>query len=322
VNGDERSAALAEIAHLAREHALTLDEVAAALGSRASAAPDPAESGRRGRGVLVRVFGFLGGTFVFAGIGVFIALQWDEMNSAARVIVTLGSGVAAFALAALARRDPRVERASTPLYLVAAALQPTGMLVAFAEFGSGGDWRWASLVTAVAMAVQFGLAYAVAGRSTPLFVSISFAVAGLWTGLDLLDSDGSATAITVGTSLILAAVWADRSGHRDITPLWYCVGAVACLSGVFDVVESTPAEVTFIGAAALFVYLSVVLRSRTLLVVATLANLAYTGYFTAEHFADSVGWPLALVAFGVFMLGLSALAVRIDRQYVRSVRPS
>ena len=53
----------------------------------------------RWRGVLVRVLGFLGGTFVFAGIGVFIALQWDDMNSAARIVVTLGSGLAAFILA-------------------------------------------------------------------------------------------------------------------------------------------------------------------------------------------------------------------------------
>ena len=51
--------------------------------------------------------------------------------------------------------------------------------------------------------------------------------------------------------------------------------------------------------------------------VATLAILAYTGWFTGEHFADSIGWPLALILFGMFMIGLSALAVRIDRDYLR-----
>jgi hypothetical protein len=61
-----------------------------------------------------------------------------------------------------------------------------------------------------------------------------------------------------------------------------------------------------------------VLHSRTLLFVATMAILAYTGWFTGEHFADSVGWPVALIAFGMFMIGLSALAFRIDRDYVRS----
>jgi hypothetical protein len=90
------------------------------------------------------------------------------------------------------------------------------------------------------------------------------------------------------------------------------------LGGLFDAVESTLFETAFVAAAAACVYLSVALRSRTLLVVATLALLAYTGWFTAEHFADSVGWPIALVAFGLFMIGLSALAVRIDRTYVRA----
>ena len=314
---DSRIRALEEIGRLARAHGLTAEDVAAAVrGSTIDAEATPA-GGPRGRNALVRVLGFLGGTFIFAGVGVFIALQWDSMNSAARVIVTLGTGLAAFVLAALARRDPRVERAATPLYLVAAVLEPIGMLVAFEEFGSGGDWRWASLITAATMAVQYGFAFRVARRSTLLFVCLSYAVVALWTALDLIGLDGNLIAITVGVSLMLAAIWADRSGHGDITPLWYFTGAVSSLGGLFDMVESSPMELSFIAAAASFVYLSVLLHSRTRLVVATLAILAYTGWFTAEHFADSIGWPLALVAFGVFMMGLSALAVRIDRQYVR-----
>ena len=64
------------------------------------------------------------------------------------------------------------------------------------------------------------------------------------------------------------------------------------------------------------------LRTRTLLFVSTIAILAYTGWYTGEHFADSVGWPLALIAFGLLMIGVSALAVRIDRQFVRGARIS
>ena len=76
-------------------------------------------------------------------------------------------------------------------------------------------------------------------------------------------------------------------------------------------------EPLFIGGAAAFVYMSVNVRSRTLLFVATAAILAYTAYFTGEHFADSAGWPLALVVIGLVMIALSALAVRIDRRYMR-----
>jgi hypothetical protein len=312
---DDRAHAMQEIAAIARRHNITPGEIAALLGE-----PRPATAEGRRRAVLVRVLAFLGGTFVFAGIGVFIALQWDAMNSSARVVVTLGSGLVAFVLALLASREARFEKAVTPMFLVAGALEPTGMFVAFDEFGSGGDWRVASLVTTATMALQFGSTFGATRRSTPIFLTIVFGALFWWTACDLLDLDGGLTALLLGGSLLLVAVGVDRTMHRDITPAWYLVGATAFLGGLFDNVERTPFEIIFVAVAAGFVYLSVMLHSRTLLVVATLAILAYTGWFTGRHFADSIGWPLALVAFGIFMIGLSALAFRIDRDYVHDPR--
>jgi hypothetical protein len=309
---DSRTQALQHIATLAQQHRLSLAEIATALGEASSPPQDS-----RWRGVLVRVLGFLGGTFVFAGIGVFIALQWDQMNAAARVIVTLGSGFVTFLLGVLAAKDARFEKAATPLLLMAAALEPTGMLVAFNEYGSGGDWRWASLITTGAMALQFVAVFALLRRSTPLFMIVLFGTLFLWTALDLVNADSTIEALVIGASLLLAAIGIDRTGHRDITPAWYLLGASLFMYGVFDAMERTPLEVAFLGVAAGLVYLSVAVHSRTLLFVATLGILAYTGWFTRQHFADSVGWPVALIAFGIFMIGLSALAMRIDRLYVR-----
>ena len=308
---DARTRALEDIAAIARQHGLSAGEIAAAIGA------PPAAGDNRARVVLVRVLGFLGGTFVFAGIGVFIALQWSQMNSAARVVVTLGSGLAAFVLAMLASREIRFDKVATPLLLIAAGLEPTGMLVAFQEFGSGGDWRVAGLITSGAMTLQFGAVFGRLRRSTPLFMAVVFGTLFWWTALDLLDVDAKVIALVLGGSMLLAAVGIDRTAHRDITPVWYLFGASAFLYGFFDAVERTPFEIGFVAVAAAFVYLSVVLHARTLLFVATMAILAYTAWYTEEHFADSMGWPLALIVFGMFMIGLSALAFRIDRDYVR-----
>jgi hypothetical protein len=95
-------------------------------------------------------------------------------------------------------------------------------------------------------------------------------------------------------------------------------GAISFLYGLFDLVERTAFEIVFIVVASGFVYLSAAVQSRTLLLVATAAILGYTGWFTGEHFADSLGWPLALMLFGLLMIGLSAVAFRIDRQYIRN----
>jgi hypothetical protein len=244
------------------------------------------------------------------------------MNSAARVIVTLGSGLAAFVLAMLASREARFEKATAPLLLMAAVLEPTGMLVAFQEFGSGGDWRVAGLITSGVMALQFGATFGSLRRSTPLFLTVLFSTLFWCTALDLVDADDKVIALVVGASMVLSAVGIDRTVHRDITPVWYLFGAAAFLYGFFDLVERTPFEIAFVAVAAAFVYLSVALHSRTLLFVATMAVLGYTAWFTEEHFARSVGWPIALIVFGMFMIGLSALAFRIDRDFVRVHTPS
>jgi hypothetical protein len=309
---DTRTHALEQIVALASQHGLTAAEIATALGDAEAAA-----GGGRSRAVLVRVLGYLGGTFVFAGVVIFIALQWDAMSPAARVVITLGSGIAAFTLAVLASRDVRFTRAAAPLFLMAAALEPTGLLVAFDELGSGGDWRWAGLITAGTLAIQLGATYAALGLSVVLFLTVVFATLFWWTGFDLLDMDAGLTAMVIGGSLLLCAIGLDRTRHRSMTAVWYLVGGGLFLYGLFDLVEGTLLELLFLAAASGMVYLSVTVQSRTLLFVATAAVLAYTAWFTGEYFADSIGWPVALVVFGLTMIALSALAFRIDRQYLR-----
>jgi hypothetical protein len=331
---EARSRALRDIVVLAREHQLTAVEIGAALADEPAAAADlstglsagasakaearSAEAEGRARTILVRVGAYLGGTFVFAGIAAFIALQWDSMNSAARVIITLGSGLAAFAMATIATRDARFDKAAPPLFLIAAGLEPTGMLVAFNEFGSGGDARYAALITASVMAIQFAAIFSVLRQSMLLFLAVLFAMLAWVTAFDILSVDESFGIMLLGGCLVLAAIAADRTPHRGITPAWYLVGGIGFLYGLFDLVEGTLFELLFILTASGFVYLSAAIPSRTLLLVATGAILGYTGWFTGEHFADSLGWPLALVLFGLLMIGLSALAFRIDRKYIRS----
>lgn len=310
---DERARALTDIVALARRHDIAAAEIATALaGDATGGAGEP-----RLRGVLGRALSYLGATFVFAGLGVFIALQWSSMNAPARIVVTLGSGLAAFALAALASRDERFGRAAAPLFLVAGALEPTGMMVAFSELASSLEWNTAALVTCAAIAAQFAAACGAFRRSTPLFVAILFAALFCCTALDLLGADDAVIGLVVGASLLLAAVGLDRTAHAEITPIWYLAGSSAFLYGLFDAVSGGALEIVFLAVAAGFVYLATILRSRTMLFVATLAILAYTGWYTNRYFADSVGWPLALIAFGILMIALSAVAMRIDRRYIR-----
>ena len=91
------------------------------------------------------------------------------------------------------------------------------------------------------------------------------------------------------------------------------------LWSVFDAVKNTPFELLYLGLSALIIFLSTYVRSRTLLLVGTLSMLCYIGWFTAKHFANTVGWPIALVMIGIALIALSSLAVKLNNKYINQV---
>src|SRR5690606_22014526 len=88
---------------------------------------------------VLRVFYYLGGTLVFAGLGIYIQTAWQELTSLQRVLVTLGPGLVAYVLGVLFARHPDLEHAATPAHLVAFVMQPTGLFVLLGEYFEGDD---------------------------------------------------------------------------------------------------------------------------------------------------------------------------------------
>jgi hypothetical protein len=259
---------------------------------------------------------YLGGIFVLAGLGVFIEIQWSDMNSAARITVTLGSGIAALLMAWFAAGDERREKIATPLFLLAAFLQPVGILVAIDEFSSGGEERHAFLFTSGVLLVQQTLAFFSKRLTSLLFMSIFFALVFYATAMDLIDVDSDLIVFGLGLSMLFVLHRIDQTPHASITPFLYFWSSTALLVGLFNLVQHTPLEIMFLGAACGGVFWSTWVKSRSLLFVATVAILSYVGYFTAEHFMDAVGWSIALILFGLMLIGLSAVAFRINRKYI------
>ena len=305
-----RDEALEQIRAIALAHGLTAADIEAVFNEAASGRD------QRSMGLLGRILGMLGGTFLFAGLGVFIALNWDLMNSAARIVITLGSGIAAFVLALTVSADERYNKARTPLYLVAALLQPIGILVTINEFSSGGDWRHAALLTAGVMATQQAAVFWQRRDTALLFTTIVFASWFFVVWLDLLGADDDFVAFVLGASIVGLCVGLERTAHRALTPFWYCIGAIAFFGGLFSLIEDTLIELLFMVAACGGVFLSTYVRSRALLFISTIAMLAYISYFTNQHFIDSLGWPLMLMLLGLVLIGLSTVAIQIDRRYI------
>jgi hypothetical protein len=303
--------ALQDIVALVKHNQISLEEIKHALDASPALAFKPSSS------VLSKLFGYIGGIFVFAGIGVFISMYWGDFGSAARVIVTLGTGLVAFIMAVLCLTDKRYDKAATPLLIASSILQPMGILVMLQEYSSGGDARHGLIFMSAYMLIQQGATFWAKRLSMLAFGAILFGCILLANLFDVWNWDGELIGMVIGVSLICVAYALQQSKHMAIAPFWYFVGGVILMWSVFEAVENTPLELLYLGLSALMIFLSTHVRSRALLGVGTLAMLIYIGYYTAKHFANTLGWPIALVVIGVALIALSSLAVRLNNKYIK-----
>jgi hypothetical protein len=304
-----REKALQKIAEIAAQHEILADEIINELGK--APAPDQAQ---RSTSIMARILAYLGGVFVLAGIAIFIGMQWDQFSSAIRVLVTLGVGFVVFLFALATITDDRFSGVTTPMLLIAALLQPTGIVVMINEYSRDGDPEHGLLFMCCVMFVQQLLTFLAKQRTVLLFTSLFFGAAGFGTLGEILDVDIEIVALALGIGLTSVSYVIDRTVHRAITPFWYFAGSVFFLYGAFDVLENSVFEILYFGVAAGFMYLGTVVRSRTLLFSSVIALMGFTGYF----FRDSLANAFGLILMGFLLIGLSAFAMSLNRKYIQA----
>jgi hypothetical protein len=304
-----RSEALQEIAEIAARHQLQAEEIISELNK--APLPDQAE---RSTGILAKILAYLGGVFVLAGIAIFIGMQWDQFGSAVRVLVTLGVGFAIFLFALTTMTDARFSKVTIPMLLIAAMLQPTGIVVMLNEYSHGGEPEHGLLFMCVVMFVQQFLTFLAKKSTVLLFTSLFFGAAGFGTLCEILDIDFEIVALALGIGLTIISYVIDKTAHQAITPFWYFAGSVFFLYGAFDVLEGSVIEILYFGVAAGFMYLGTVVRSRTLLFASVIALMGFTGYF----FRDSLANAFGLIIMGLLLIGLSAFAMSLNRKYIQA----
>ncbi|MEZ0223175.1 MAG: DUF2157 domain-containing protein [Alphaproteobacteria bacterium] len=303
--------ALIEVVDIIKRHNLTLDDVYAAMqGSKEFRA-------QKSGSILMRAFGYLGGLFVFAGIGTFIGMQWDGMGAAGHIICTLGFGFCLFIMALACNSNEKISPAATPLFLIAALLQPTGIYVTMMEFSQGGNPAHGLMFMLLVMAVQQGCTFwakdlTVLALTTLFFGGTFFAVA-----FEEIGIPEELNGLVLGVSLSCIGWALDKSKHKAIAWICYLLGSVLVLLVAGDALHGTPGEILFLGLAAGYIFLSTVVRSRTLLVVGMLATLSFVTYYMAKFFGDSLMGPIGLVIIGALLIGAGVMTVKINAKYIK-----
>lgn len=175
------------------------------------------------------------------------------------------------------------------------------------------------------IAIMLGASLFVVGAAlekTPfhLLSAPALLIATVWLNSGLFDRIATATSaswagLLTGMSLISAAYGMHKSDqYPRLSGLGYFVGSVMAYSGLFDLVGNTSYELAYLAMTASMLYACVVLQSRALLFTTVVAMLGFIGFYSAKHFANSLGWPVTLVLMGIAFLAVGTVALRVKRR--------
>lgn len=147
-----------------------------------------------------------------------------------------------------------------------------------------------------------------------LLIAICWLNSGLFDRIATATSANWASLLT-GMSAMSAAFGLHKAGrYSGLSGLGYFAGSIMAYTGLFDLVHNTPVELAYLAVTASMLYACVVLQSRALLFTTVIAMLGFIGFYTAKHFANSLGWPVSLVLMGVAFLGVGTIALKVRRK--------
>lgn len=404
---------LNQILRLMEAHKLSAGDVKKAL-AESKKEKKRAHGGLAKGEMAQRLFVYLGGTLIFAGLGIFVNTIWDDIGSLPRVIITFGSGLTAYLCGLVFAHDGRFEKAATPAFILAFLLQPTGLFVLLKEYFGGDNAALGSMIVFGPLLLQqaltflkfrrpalllfsllyligfagaaveyfdidrgfaalnFGLfltlitahmqmreqykeltpvlfifgtglflsgiyyylgrsdldpailsiillmlGFAIARESKTLYVLSLLYIAGYfiggpgggWAGWDYYSD---LTALATGTSLVLTGQWLRRTNYISLYPVWMFCGTMLALGGAYHFIQGSAFEPIYIGISALAIYGALLLRSRAVLAASVISLISFIASYSAEHFADTIGWPILLIVIGFVTVGCGFLFTKLS----------
>ncbi|MEO6077221.1 MAG: hypothetical protein ABIP54_00355 [Candidatus Andersenbacteria bacterium] len=276
----------------------------------------------------INILYFIGGLIIFIGIILFVHQQWNILNTPARIAVSLGSGIAAYIAALLISRTKGFVGVSSAFYFIFNLLTPTGLYITLHEYNYASDLLSASTIIYALMFIATSASIFITKQSIFRVFAVLFGSLLYFSETHtLLQGSSLNTAemleyrfLLLGTSYLLIG-YALRQKFTTFIAWLYSIGTFMFLGASFALGGYKPDvnllwEIAFVGICFAMMGLSVYLKSRAMLIIASLYLMAYILKLTAEYFSDTIGWPLALIGAGFVLIAIGYGTFRINQQYL------
>ncbi len=271
----------------------------------------------------------LGAVIAIIGILIFIGQIWIDIGPWGRVIVTLGFGFLAAVLGSVLMKQKPDNYIGSIFHLIGGVLIPPGALILLSEFGVVSATLWPVIIAIGTIFLFYFLLSIIHKSAVTTFFAIANGTALVYLLIQeiLISSLSTSQAfdyyayltMIVGISYLLLAQSFRQTWNKNLTGLLYFFGSAGFLGASFSqVFDSFTWQVLFFLIIIGFLFLAGFIKSRAVLSVGTLFLIAHLSYITGEYFADSLGWPIALVILGLLFVGLGYAALAINKKYIKT----
>jgi hypothetical protein len=261
---------------------------------------------------------YFGALLILCGLSIYISTEWININSIGRIIITLGSGIVFFVLSVLTLYSENLRKLSAPFLILSAVFQSVGLFVFLYELNILMNHYSLSQMLIYGFLFFQYLIYWLSARykqnTAILFFVLFFGTAFFLSTFKLMMIQSDYAFVTAGVSLMCISYGLSQTKYIVLTPWGYFFGACMLMSGLYNIMEKTSYDYLFFIPAGLLIYLSALVRSKTLLFVGTLNLIFFIGYYTARHFMNVLSWPLLLMAAGFVMLLISAIVLTVNKK--------
>lgn len=268
----------------------------------------------------------LGAAIVVIGIIIFVSQIWDDLGAIGRIIITFGMGMILAMFGSILLKQQPSKIIGPVFHAMAGLLIPGGAMVTLSELSNGDTSIWPVAITFGALFIFYLILANIHKHVILTFFAIANGTAFIYLLVEAILT-GSAyrhedlymyLTMAIGGSYLLLAHSFREGWNKELYRALCFFGITAILgAAITEVSGSGFWQIFYFLLVGMGLYLSVQMKSSAILIMSTLFLLAHISYITGKYFADSVGWPIALVLLGFIFIGLGYSSFTINKKFIK-----
>lgn len=276
---------------------------------------------------ITKLLYILGGVITMLGIFFFVGQIWEDIGSFLRIAITLGLGVILAATGSFLLMSQPKQIVGAVFHILGGFLIPGGVIVTLTELFPPSTETWPLMVIFGGLFAMYLMLTSVHKHAALTFFSVANGTAFLVFIVTTILGDSvnkfdwvfTYLSMIIGVVYIMLGRQFTQTWNSKLTWMLYLCGVNAILIPAFTkAIDSGAWQFIMFALLGGGYALAMHLKSKILLGFSTFFLILHLGLITGEYFANSIGWPIALVILGFIVIGLGYLSVNISKRYIET----